>query len=219
MAHRVDDLLLPIVKGVSSERAYEILTESLQTLGGSGFLQDYPLEQYIRDSKIDSLYEGTTAIQALDFFFRKIVRDHGEALQFVTAQVGQTIDTCDEALKPQAELLQTALDDITAMTGALTGYLMSAAQQPTDIYKVGLGSVRYLLAVGDLLIGWRLLVQAEIACTALENSPSNSDEAFYQGKIATAAFFAKNMLPKLTAQRTVIDSLDDEIMRVPEDAF
>lgn len=67
MAHRVDDLLLPIVKGVSSERAYEILTESLQTLGGSGFLQDYPLEQYIRDSKIDSLYEGTTAIQALDF--------------------------------------------------------------------------------------------------------------------------------------------------------
>ena len=77
MAHRVDDLLLPIVKGVSSERAYEILTESLQTLGGSGFLQDYPIEQYIRDAKIDSLYEGTTAIQALDFFFRKVVRDRG----------------------------------------------------------------------------------------------------------------------------------------------
>ena len=82
MAHRVDDLLLPIVKGVSSERAYEVLTESLQTLGGSGFLTDYPLEQYIRDSKIDSLYEGTTAIQALDFFFRKIVRDRGQALQY-----------------------------------------------------------------------------------------------------------------------------------------
>ncbi|HZC51235.1 MAG TPA: acyl-CoA dehydrogenase, partial [Mycobacterium sp.] len=163
MAHRVDDLLLPIVKGVSSERAYEILTESLQTLGGSGFLVDYPLEQYIRDSKIDSLYEGTTAIQALDLFFRKIVRDRGEALQFVTAQISHTIDTCDEALKPLAELLQTALDDATAMTGALTGYLMSATQQPTEIYKVGLGSVRYLLAVGDLLIGWRLLVQAGIA--------------------------------------------------------
>ena len=99
MAHRVDDLLLPIVKGVSSERAYEVLTESLQTLGGSGFLQDYPLEQYIRDSKIDSLYEGTTAIQALDFFFRKIVRDRGEALQFVTAQITATIDACDEALE------------------------------------------------------------------------------------------------------------------------
>jgi alkylation response protein AidB-like acyl-CoA dehydrogenase len=219
MAHRVDDLLLPIVKGVSSERAYEILTESLQTLGGSGFLSDYPLEQYIRDSKIDSLYEGTTAIQALDFFFRKIVRDRGEALQFVTAQITQTIDTCDEALKPQAELLQTALDDATAMTAALTGYLMSAAQHPTDIYKVGLGSVRYLLAIGDLLIGWRLLVQAGIAQAALANTPSKSDEAFYQGKIASATFFAMNMLPKLTAERKIIENIDDGIMRLPEDAF
>jgi alkylation response protein AidB-like acyl-CoA dehydrogenase len=219
MAHRIDDLLLPIVKGVSSERAYEILTESLQTLGGSGFLQDYPLEQYIRDSKIDSLYEGTTAIQALDFFFRKIVRDRGEALQFVTAQITNTIDTCDQALKPQAELLQTALDDVTAMTGALTGYLMSATQHPSEIYKVGLGSVRYLLAVGDLVIGWRLLVQAGIARAALADGATKSDEAFYRGKIATATFFAKNMLPKLTAHRRVIESIDDDIMRVSEDAF
>jgi alkylation response protein AidB-like acyl-CoA dehydrogenase len=219
MAHRVDDLLLPIVKGVSSERAYEILTESLQTLGGSGFLSDYPLEQYIRDSKIDSLYEGTTAIQALDFFFRKIVRDRGEALQFVMAQITRTIDTCDEALKPLAEALQTALDDATAMTGALTGYLMSAAQKPTDIYKVGLGSVRYLLAIGDLLIGWRLLVQAGIAQVALANTPSKSDEAFYQGKIASATFFAQNMLPKLTAERKIIETIDDAIMQLPEDAF
>jgi alkylation response protein AidB-like acyl-CoA dehydrogenase len=219
MAHRIDDLLLPIVKGVSSERGYEILTESLQTLGGSGFLQDYPLEQYIRDSKIDSLYEGTTAIQALDLFFRKIVRDRGEALQFLTAQITQTIDTCTEELKPLAQHVQTALDEVTTMTGALTGYLMAAGQQSTEIYKVGLGSVRYLLAVGDLIIGWRLLVQAEIASAALKNSPSKSDEAFYQGKIATAAFFAKNMLPKLTAHRRVIESIDDEIMRISEDAF
>ena len=219
MAHRVDDLLLPIVKGVSSERAYEILTESLQTLGGSGFLQDYPLEQYIRDAKIDSLYEGTTAIQALDFFFRKIVRDHGSAFQFVTAQISQTIDTCSDAAKSQAQLLQTALEDVTAMTGALTGYLMAAAQQPTDIYKVGLGSVRYLLAVGDLLIGWRLLVHADVARAALGDAPSKRDEMFYQGKITTAEFFAKNMLPKLTSVRGVIESMDDEIMRLSEDAF
>jgi alkylation response protein AidB-like acyl-CoA dehydrogenase len=223
MAHRIDDLLLPIVKGVSSERAYEVLTESLQTLGGSGFLVDYPLEQYIRDSKIDSLYEGTTAIQALDFFFRKIVRDRGQALQFVTAQISHTIDTCDEALKPLAELVQTALDDVTAMTGALTGFLMSASQHPTDIYKVGLGSVRYLLAVGDLLIGWRLLAQAGIAHTALADTAASSaaknDTAFYQGKVATAAFFAKNMLPKLTSLRKIIETIDDDIMRLSEDAF
>jgi hypothetical protein len=218
MAHRIDDLLLPIVKGVSSERAYEVLTESLQTLGGSGFLQDYPLEQYIRDSKIDSLYEGTTAIQALDFFFRKIVRDRGQALQFLTGQITATIDNVDEALKPVAQLVQTAYDDVTAMTGALTGYLMSAGQQADEIYKVGLGSVRYLLAVGDLLIGWRLLVQADIAHRALANG-AGDDEAFYRGKVATAGFFAKNVLPRLTALRGVIESIDDDIMKVAEEAF
>ena len=217
MAHRVDDLLLPIVKDVGSERAYEVLTESLQTLGGSGFLQDYPIEQYIRDAKIDFLYEGTTAIQALDFIFRKIVRDRGEALAHVASQLTHTIENCDEALRPQADLLQTALNDVQAMTATLTGCLMAAAENPTEIYKVGLASVRFLLAVGDLIIGWRLLVQAGVARAALAGSPS--DEAFYQGKIATATFFATNMLPKLTALRGIVEKLDDDIMRIPESAF
>src|SRR4051812_19114512 len=219
MAHRVDDLLLPVVKGVGSERAYEILTESLQTLGGSGFLQDYPIEQYIRDAKIDSLYEGTTAIQALDFFFRKLVRDRGEALAHVAAQISDTIDNCDAGLKKQAAHVRTALEDVQAMTATLTGYLMSAAERPTEIYKVGLASVRFLLAVGDLLIGWRLLAQAEVAQAALDANPPAADAAFYEGKIATAAFFGANMLPKLTSLRGVIESLDDEIMSLPEDAF
>jgi alkylation response protein AidB-like acyl-CoA dehydrogenase len=218
MAHRLNDLLLPVVKGVSSERAYEILTESLQTLGGSGFLTDYPIEQYIRDAKIDSLYEGTTAIQALDFFFRKIIRDRGQALEHVASLITHTIENCDETLRQHAELLRTALDDVKAMTATLTGYLMAAAESPTEIYKVGLASVRFLLAVGDLLIGWRLLVQADVAHTALATAPGN-DEVFYQGKIATARFFAKNMLPNLTALRGIIAALDDDVMTLPEAAF
>jgi alkylation response protein AidB-like acyl-CoA dehydrogenase len=218
IAHRINDLLLPVVKGVSSERAYEILTESLQTLGGSGFLTDYPIEQYIRDAKIDSLYEGTTAIQALDFFFRKIIRDRGQALEQVAAQISRTIDTCHEELRRPAQLLRTALDDVAAMTATLTGYLMAAADQPTEIYKVGLASVRFLLAVGDLLIGWRLLAQADVARAALADA-SPADEAFYQGKIATAQFFAKNMLPNLTTLRGIIDDIDDDIMGLPEAAF
>jgi alkylation response protein AidB-like acyl-CoA dehydrogenase len=219
MAHRVDDLLLPVVKGVGSERAYEILTESLQTLGGSGFLQDYPIEQYIRDAKIDSLYEGTTAIQALDFFFRKIIRDRGEALAHVASRISHTVDTCDPALGQQADLLRTALEDVHKTTATLTGYLMSATEQPTQIYKVGLASVRFLLAVGDLLIGWRLLVQANVAHAALSAKPAQEDEAFYHGKIATAKFFAANMLPNLSAVRGIVANLDDDIMRLPETAF
>jgi alkylation response protein AidB-like acyl-CoA dehydrogenase len=218
MARRVDDLLLPVVKGVGSERAYAVLTESLQTLGGSGFLQDYPIEQYVRDSKIDSLYEGTTAIQALDLFFRKIIRDGGEALDYVASQIATTIDTCDGRHPAAAVHLRRALGDIQAMTATMTGYLMAASDLPTELYKVGLASVRYLSAFGDLLIGWRLLEQAKVASMALE-SPTLLDRGFYQGKIATSDFFAANVLPHLTATRTIIESLDDDIMTLPDSAF
>ncbi len=147
LALKVNDLLLPIVKGVGSERAYDKLTESLQTFGGSGFLQDYPVEQYIRDAKIDSLYEGTTAIQAQDFFFRKIVRDKGQALAFVAGEIEQFIknETGNGRLKAERELLATALADVQGMAATLTGYLMAAQEDAASIYKVGLGSVRFLM--------------------------------------------------------------------------
>ncbi|MGK8468907.1 acyl-CoA dehydrogenase [Nocardia cyriacigeorgica] len=219
LAHRVDDLLLPIVKGVGSERAYQYLTESLQTLGGSGYLQDYPIEQYIRDAKIDSLYEGTTAIQAQDFFFRKIVRDKGVAIGHVTGQINAFLDAKSGRFEPERELLRTALADVQTMAATLTGYLMASQEEPSEIYKVGLGSVRFLLAVGDLLIGWRLLVQAEIAAAALAGEVSEKDRAFYAGKVGVATFFARNVLPTLTAVKNVIGSLDTDIMALEEAAF
>ena len=219
-AHRVNDLLLPIVKGVGSERAYGTLTESLQTYGGSGFLQDYPVEQYIRDSKIDSLYEGTTAIQAQDFFFRKIIRDKGQALAHVAGQIQSFIDSeaGNGRLKTERALLKTALEDVQSMTATLTGYLMGAQEDSTQLYKVSLGSVRYLMAVGDLLIGWLLLKQAEVALGKLD-AGDDADKAFYEGKIAVASFFAKNMLPLLTSVRSVVENIDNDVMELDEAAF
>ncbi|MBH0778237.1 acyl-CoA dehydrogenase [Nocardia bovistercoris] len=219
LAHRVDDLLLPIVKGVGSERAYQYLAESLQTLGGSGYLQDYPIEQYIRDAKIDSLYEGTTAIQAQDFFFRKIVRDKGVALAHVSGRIKEFLDTDSDRFAAERALLATAVADIEAMAATLTGYLMAGQQQPTELYKVGLGSVRFLLAVGDLLIGWRLLAQAEIAAAALATDATEKDRPFYTGKVAVASFFAKNVLPQLTATRNILAALDTDIMSLDEAAL
>ncbi|MFI6045910.1 acyl-CoA dehydrogenase [Nocardia sp. NPDC051321] len=219
LAHRVDDLLLPIVKGVGSERAYQYLTESLQTLGGSGYLQDYPIEQYIRDAKIDSLYEGTTAIQAQDFFFRKIIRDKGVAIGHVTGQIAAFLDTKSGRFETERELLRTALGDVQAMAATLTGFLMAGQQDPAELYKVGLGSVRFLLSVGDLLIGWRLLVQAEIAASALAAEAPDKDRPFYAGKVAAASFFAKNVLPELTANVAIIAALDNDIMTLDEAAF
>jgi alkylation response protein AidB-like acyl-CoA dehydrogenase len=221
LAARVNDLLLPIVKGVGSEQAYAKLTESLQTFGGSGFLQDYPVEQYIRDAKIDSLYEGTTAIQAQDFFFRKIVRDKGAALAHVSGEIQQFVDSesGNGRLKTERELLAKALTDVQGMAATLTGYLMDAQQNVTSLYKVGLGSVRFLMSVGDLVIGWLLQRQAAVAVEALDAGATGEERAFYEGKIAVAAFFSKNFLPLLTSTRDVIETLDNDIMELDEAAF
>ena len=221
MAARVNDLLLPIVKGVGSERAYEMLTLSLQTLGGSGFLQDYPIEQYIRDAKIDSLYEGTTAIQSQDFFFRKIVRDGGQAIGHLNKEMQTFLDagSGNGRLKEERALLATALADLQAMLGAMIGFVMSAQQDPRNTYKVAQQTVRLLMSTGDVLIGWLLLRQAEVALTALAGEVTGRDEVFYQGKIAAAAFFARNILPELTSRRAIVESTDNSLMDVPEEAF
>ncbi|MFV8318222.1 acyl-CoA dehydrogenase [Mycobacterium sp. 23] len=221
LAAKINDLMLPIVKGVGSEQAYAKLTESLQTFGGSGFLQDYPVEQYIRDAKIDSLYEGTTAIQAQDFFFRKIVRDKGVALAHVSGEIQQFVDSesGNGRLKTERALLAKALTDVQAMAASLTGYLMAAQEDVTSLYKVGLGSVRFLMSVGDLVIGWLLQRQAAVAIEALDAGATGAERSFYEGKIAVASFFSKNFLPLLTSTREVIETLDNEIMELDEAAF
>ena len=221
LAGKVNDLLLPIVKGVGSEQAYAKLTESLQTFGGSGFLQDYPIEQYIRDAKIDSLYEGTTAIQAQDFFFRKIIRDKGVALGHIGGQIEQFVknEEGNGRLKAERALLATALEDIQGMAATLTGYLMASQEDPSSIYKVGLGSVRFLMSVGDLILGWLLQQQAAVAIEKLDAGAAGDDRAFYEGKVAVASFFAKNFLPLLTSTRAVVDNLDNEVMELDEAAF
>ena len=221
LAAAVNDLLLPIVKGVGSERAYEQLAQSLQTLGGSGFLQDYPIEQYIRDAKIDSLYEGTTAIQSLDFFFRKIIRDKGQALAYLAGQITEFIDaeSGNGRLKEERALLKQALEDVQGMLGAMIGFLTSAQAELTNLYKVGQHSVRLLMATGDLLIGWLLQRQAEVALTRLGEGASNRDKAFYEGKVAVASFFARNVLPELTAGRKIVEAADNSLMELDEAAF
>jgi alkylation response protein AidB-like acyl-CoA dehydrogenase len=229
LAERVNDLLLPLVKGGGSERSWVLLgQESLQTFGGSGFLQDYPIEQYVRDAKIDTLYEGTTAIQGLDFFFRKIVRDKGLALAHVSSQVQDFVkggSGSSDSLARERELLGQALDDVQAIVGFMVGALVGSdptrGGEVADIYKVGQNTTRLLLACTDLLVGWLLLRQAEVATAALAGSTAVSvkDRAFYEGKVAAARFFASTVLPKISAERAVAEATDNALMDLDESAF
>ena len=223
-----NDLLLPVVKALGPERAYEMLALSLQTLGGSGFLQDYPMEQYIRDAKIDSLYEGTTAIQSLDFFFRKMVRDQGAAVQSLLAEVAAFAaaeDDQDGQLKTERAAIAEGVTQVEAMLSAMTGFLIGSLEQPEEAYKIGQQSVRLLLAFGDLIVAWLLGRQAEVAGRALGKCPyitsalTESDRDFYTGKLAAARFFATTVLPRLESDRKIIEATTNDLMEIPEDAF
>src|SRR6202035_4989657 len=221
-AAALNDLLLPVVKGVGSERSYEMLTLSLQTLGGSGFLQDYPVEQYIRDAKIDSLYEGTTGIQSLDLFFRKIIRDRGQAFGALLAKVREfaAADGGNGRLKAERAALADAAAHVEAIVTAMTGDLMASVEQPAEIYKVGLNTTRLLMALGDLVVGWLLLTHAEIALRELGQLDAGApDHDFYAGKVAAARFFAATVLPRLAAERKVAEEITLDLMDLPEGGF
>jgi alkylation response protein AidB-like acyl-CoA dehydrogenase len=221
-AAALNDLLLPVVKGAGSERSYEMLTLSLQTLGGSGFLQDYPIEQYIRDAKIDSLYEGTTGIQSLDLFFRKIVRDQGQAFGALLAKIRQfaAADGGNGRLKAERAALADAAAHVEAIATAMTGDLIASVEQPAEIYKVGLNTTRLLMALGDLVVGWLLLTHAEIALRELGQLDAGApDHDFYAGKVAAARFFAATVLPRLAAERKVAEETTLDLMELPEGGF
>jgi alkylation response protein AidB-like acyl-CoA dehydrogenase len=214
----LNDLLLPIVKGYGSEKAWTLLgTESLQTFGGSGFTMDWPLEQYVRDAKIDTLYEGTTAIQGLDFFFRKIIKDNGRALTKLSKEIGAFVASGGNNAE-EKKTLGKAQEDLQAIITQLITHAMASQEKPDEIYKCGLNTTRLLMSVGDVIISWLLLRQADIAATKI-GSATGKDKDFYEGKIAASRYFVHNFLPLITATRAIVEREDGEIMAVSENAF
>jgi alkylation response protein AidB-like acyl-CoA dehydrogenase len=226
-AERVNDLLLPLVKGYGSEKSWTLLgTESLQTFGGSGFLQDYPIEQYVRDAKIDTLYEGTTAIQGQDLFFRKIIKDQGKALGHLADQIQAFVasEAGNGRLKEERALLAEGLEDTQKLLGVMGQALMSSNPQAENgdarnIYKVGLNTSRLLYVLGDVVCSWLMLRQAEVALNKLSDDVSPADKDFYTGKVAAAQWFVRSTMPTVRAERIKAELTDLDLMDLPESAF
>ncbi len=211
---KMNDLLLPLVKGFNSERCYDLLAVSLQCFGGSGYVRDYPIEQYIRDQKIDSLYEGTTHIQSLDLFFRKVARDGGETLKILMGKIQETIaaEAGGDVTAAQRKALTRGLGDVQGIFMGMMGKMRES------IYHVGLHGNRILISLSELVVGWRLVQQAGAAAIALEDAKGDN-RAFYEGKIAAADFYCANVLPGLTLNRKIIEAGTLGLMDVDEAAF
>ncbi|MFD8937966.1 acyl-CoA dehydrogenase [Streptomyces sp. NPDC059578] len=222
-----NDLLLPIVKGYCSERAYARLGDALEVLGGSGYLRDFPLEQYVRDTRIDALYEGTTGIQGLDLFFRKIARDQGAALTALLDDVEKTArGATRSAGGPDADhaLLLDAVADVRAMATAMGGDLLRSFEDPAAVYQVGRNTTRLLYACGDVLVGWLLLRKAAAAAEALDRAPADRpttqpDDDYLRGVIASASYFVQETLPHLAVERARTERPDPVLMSVPDAAW
>ncbi|MFP2925455.1 acyl-CoA dehydrogenase [Pyxidicoccus sp. 3LG] len=209
----LNDMLLPLVKGYCSEKVYELLALSLQVHGGSGYLTDYPVEQYIRDQKIDTLYEGTTHIQALDLLMRKVARDGGATLQGLLAQVRETAEGSGGRKELEAEraALGRALGDLETMLGTLMGKLGES------VYHVGLQGNRVLMSVAELVIGWLLVRHAQVALERMKSNPG--DRAFYAGKLASARWYCHEVLPGLAHAARMVEQGNLDLMEVPEESF
>ncbi|CAN5190360.1 acyl-CoA dehydrogenase [soil metagenome] len=212
---RLNDLLLPLVKGYGSEKSYELLSLSLQVFGGAGFTRDYPIEQYIRDAKIDTLYEGTTGIQGMDLFFRKVGKDQGATLTALLTQVQDFAkgDAGNGRLAAERQRLATALEDVQGMLGSMVQFLGE------DLYKIGLNTTSFLFSLAELVIGWLSLRGADVALTALQSEVTDSDRDFYEGKVVAARWFAHNVLPQLTSRREIMAATSMEVMEMSDTAF
>jgi alkylation response protein AidB-like acyl-CoA dehydrogenase len=221
---RRNDLLLPLVKGYGSEKSYELLAQSLQILGGSGYTRDFPLEQYIRDAKIDTLYEGTTGIQALDLFFRKIARDQGATIRDLFGEVLQFAkgDAGNGALEAERALLDDALEHTGAMLTTLAGYLMTSMTNADQdeaaghIHRVGLLTTPLLFSIAELVIAWLLLRHADVA---LDAQDAGDDDPFYDGKVAAARWFASQVLPTFAIRREILEATDLAVMKLDDRAW
>jgi hypothetical protein len=210
----LNDLLLPLVKGYNSEKAQELLSLSLQCYGGSGYVMDFPAEQYMRDQRIDALYEGTTHIQGLDLFFRKVGRDGGQTLQGLLGRVQKTLDEKeggDDLAEARAQLGKS-LADVQTIFMSLAGRLGES------VHHVGLHANRVLFSLAELVIGWLLIRHAALAQSKLP-AAVGPDIAFYKGKIASAVFFAKNVLPNTGLARKLVEASSLDIMNIEDEAF
>ncbi|EHB58818.1 acyl-CoA dehydrogenase domain-containing protein [Mycolicibacterium rhodesiae JS60] len=217
------DLLLPIVKGFCSEQGYAKLSETLQVFGGSGYLCDYPAEQYLRDSKIDTIYEGTTAIQGIDLFFRKILRDNRSALNALLDEIDAEVAEVGKAseLVLVSQRLAQGLVDVRSAVDALMEYSAKAKQDPQMVYLIGLQTTRLVMMLGELLVGWLLSRQALIATSRLAGSPlEDSARSFYEGKVTAARFFAVERLPMLGIERQALEyPANEDIMALQDESF
>lgn len=195
-AHLLLELLTPIAKSYPAEMGTQAVSAGMQVLGGAGYTDDFPLEQYYRDIRVNAIYEGTTGIHGLDLLGRKVMLENGKALKLFTQEVQSTMEQAQQlkSLQPLVLTLAEAADGLSKVTLHL---IQLAMQQKPEVFLAD--ATLYLEFFGIVTIGWQWLKQAIVAQQALENNPVSDELHFYTSKMAACTYFYEYEIPKVAA--------------------
>ena len=211
------DLLVPIVKAYATDQAFRICELAIQTYGGAGFIQDHPVEQYCRDSKIFSIYEGTNHIQALDLVGRKLGQNGGANFRAFLGEIGEFVQkhSAHPVLGPEVKRLGEAAETVAMVAGTM---LLWFTQRKVAL--VPLAANRFLEMMAETAVAWLLLDGARVALDKLESLPAGSDEHdFYLGKKHAALFFVRNILPGVFSKSRILTAEDSSALDIPDGGF
>ena len=211
------ELLTPLVKAYASDQAFRVCEDAIQVYGGAGYCQDYPVEQYLRDSKIFSIYEGTNHIQALDLVGRKLGQGGGKHTQDFFGDIGKFV-----AAKQDDPVLGSSVKNLAKAQEAVGGaaFQFLGWFKGGEMAKVPLNANRFLEMMSELAVGWLLLEGAAVAAEAQAKlSKDQKDWAFYEGKKQAAIFYAHNVLPDVVGKAKMLGNGDKSALEIPDEAF
>lgn len=211
------EISTPLCKAYASDMAWPLIGEAIQTYGGYGFIEEYPVAQLARDCKIYSIWEGTNYIQSMDLVGRKFTLNKGRSLMNLLGVIGQTIEKNKnhEKLAKEVAILNEAFQDYQAILGMLRGFVKQG-----KISMMPLFSTRILHATSMLYAGALILDQAVLAQSKLDElGESHYDAPFYQGKVGSAKFYINNIVPQVSLIKKVMEIADTSALDLPEPAF
>ena len=212
------DLLVPLVKAYGSDQAFRVCETAIQTYGGAGYIKDYPVEQYCRDAKIFSIYEGTNHIQAMDLVGRKLPQAGTQNLQNFLGDIATFVKANEKhpALGPLVKELEGAHEALSSSAMRLMMWF-----QAGKMSMVPLAANRFLEMMSEVAVGWLLLEGAKLAVDALEKLPEGEakERAFYEGKKHAAFYYARNVLPHVKHAAEVLGREDASAIEISNDAF
>ncbi len=210
------DILTPVAKTYPSETGIISVSQGLQILGGYGYCQEFPLEQYYRDIRIHTIHEGTTGIQAMDLLGRKVLYKEGKALKIYIEELQASINSAAliSELKPYSDRLKEAVEVIRKVT---IGRIEVAMKGNTEAFLAD--ATLYLEMFGLVTIAWQWLIQGAVAQKALESDCSATDKEFYQGKFHTMKYFFHYELPKIQGLASRLMEEDSLTLNMSGDVF